>query len=64
MTPRRPDHDAPFQTIGQVADHYQTSERQVHRWITDGKLVVHRFGRMVRVHKKDRENFEKLHRCP
>ncbi len=64
MTSNKADRDAPFQTIGQVADHYQTSERQVHRWIKAGKLVVHRFGRMVRVYKKDRENFEKLHRCP
>ena len=53
-----------FSTIRETAEDFRTSERQVRRWIKAGDLVAHRFGRMVRIHRKDRDTFEKLHRCP
>lgn len=53
-----------FSTVEQIADRYQTSERQVRRWIKAGDLVAYRFGRMVRIHRNDRDTFEKLRRCP
>ena len=53
-----------YSTTRQIAEHFQTSERQVRRWIDAGDLVAHRFGRMVRIHRNDRDTFEKLHRCP
>ena len=63
MTPRRPDRDASFHTIGQVAERYQTTKRTVGRWIKAGDQVVHRFGGLVRIYQKDLDMFEKLHRC-
>ncbi len=61
---KKPDQPSEFSTIKQIAGRYQTNERQVRRWIEAGDLVVHRFGRMVRIHHKDRDTFEKVHRCP
>ncbi len=53
-----------FSTVEQLTDRYQTSERRVRRWIKSGDLVAHRFGRTVRIHHKDRDTFDKTHRCP
>ena len=64
MASTQADQESEFSTIKQIAERYQTNERQVRRWIEAGDLVVHRFGRMVRIHHKDRDTFEKVHRCP
>ena len=58
------DQPAAFSTIRQIAERYQTSERQVRRWIEAGDLVVHRYGRMVRIQRKDHDDFEKQRWCP
>ena len=63
MTEEGPDRVPLFSTVAQVADRHQTTERQVRRWIKAGELVVHRFGRLVRIHRNDLEIFEKLRRC-
>ena len=64
MTSKYAKPDPAYATIRKTAEHFQTTERQVRRWIEVGDLVAHRFGRMVRIHRKDRDTFEKLHRCP
>jgi len=38
-----------FYTVAQVADRLEVSRRTVYRWIADSLLVVHRFGRQIRV---------------
>ncbi len=53
-----------FSTSRETAEDFRTSERPVRRWIKAGDLVAHRFGRMVRISRKDRDAFEKLHRRP
>ena len=46
-----------FSKVRQVAEKTQYSERQVRRWIADGDLPVHRFGRSIRVSDEDLEVF-------
>jgi excisionase family DNA binding protein len=38
-----------FFTVAQVAEYLSVSERTVHRWIHDGELIAHHFGRAVRI---------------
>jgi excisionase family DNA binding protein len=38
-----------FYTVAQVAEYLSVSERTVRRWIHDGKLIAHHFGRAVRI---------------
>ena len=38
-----------FFTIEQVADEHEVAPRTVQRWIADGVLIAHRFGRAVRI---------------
>src|SRR5712671_855370 len=42
-----------FFTIEQVAEEHEVSPRTVQRWIAEGLLVVHRFGRAVRIAELD-----------
>ena len=46
-----------FSSIRKIAEKLYHSERQVRRWIADGDLPVHRFGRSVRVADADFEAF-------
>jgi excisionase family DNA binding protein len=46
-----------FSKVRQIAEKVDHSERQVRRWIADGDLAVHRFGRSVRVSDADLEAF-------
>ena len=48
---------ARFYTVAQVADLLEVSTRTVRRWIADGDLPVHRFGRAVRIEETDLRAF-------
>lgn len=52
----------PFWTIKGMAEDLDVSERTVHRWINAGDLIVHRFGRSVRIADNDRRAFLAAHR--
>ncbi len=51
-----------FWTVQGIAEHLDVSERSVHRWIDSGDLVVHRFGRSVRISDNDLRAFQAQHR--
>ncbi len=51
-----------FFTAPQVAQHLEVSPRTVRRWIEDGQLVAHRFGRSVRIAEYDLRRFLERHR--
>jgi excisionase family DNA binding protein len=51
-----------FFTVKQVAAELQVSTRTVWRWIDDGELPIHRFGRAVRIALTDYEAFLALRR--
>ncbi len=51
-----------FWTIQDLAKDLEVSERTVHRWIDAGDLIVHRFGRSVRIADHDRRAFLAAHR--
>ena len=51
-----------FWTIQDLAKDLEVSERTVHRWIDAGDLIVHRFGRSVRIADNDRRAFLAAHR--
>ncbi len=53
-----------FWTIQDLAKDLEVSERTVHRWIDAGDLIVHRFGRSVRIADNDRRAFLAAHRAP
>ena len=46
-------------TAKEVAGRLKVSERSVRRWIAEGDLCAHRFGRAVRVSEEDLVAFEK-----
>ncbi len=52
----------PMLSIKDVAEITGVATRTVSRWIAQGKLVVHRFGRAVRVAEADLKVFLALHR--
>lgn len=51
-----------FFRIAEVAEHLGVAIRTVHRWISAGDLVVHRFGGVVRVAESDLWAFVARHR--
>jgi excisionase family DNA binding protein len=46
-----------FYTVAQVANLLAVSRRSVRRWIAEGRLLAHRFGRQVRVSEIDLRAF-------
>jgi excisionase family DNA binding protein len=53
--------------VKEVAARYKVHERSVRRWIKQGLLRAHKFGRAVRIHEKDLADFERkcgCHRLP
>ncbi len=48
---------ARFYTVAQVAKLLEVSTRSVRRWIADGELRHHRFGRQVRISESDLRAF-------
>lgn len=55
--PRSPRPSLPYLTVKDIAAEFGVSARSVWRWIDDGDLVVHRFGRAVRIAPADRDSF-------
>lgn len=51
-----------FLRICEVADQLAVSSRTVRRWIEDGQLRAHRFGRAVRIAVSDLQFFLDEHR--
>jgi excisionase family DNA binding protein len=49
-------------TISAVAERLAVSARQVRRWIAEGKLPAHHFGRLVRIGEADLQLFLASHR--
>jgi excisionase family DNA binding protein len=49
-------------TANEIANRVKVSVRSVRRWIDQGDLRVHRFGRAVRVSSEDLEAFERQSR--
>jgi excisionase family DNA binding protein len=59
---RAGDNEIEFYTIDGVADALDVRDRTVRRWIKDRKLIAHRFGRVVRVARRDLLAFLAQHR--
>ena len=51
-----------FLTVRRVAEQVDHSERQVRRWIAAGELVVHHFGRSIRIAQADLDAFIAMRR--
>lgn len=51
-----------FFTVKAVAGQLSVSEKTVHRWIDDGKLRAHRFGRSLRISEDDVSAFTSARR--
>ena len=52
-SPKGPKPSSRFLTIHDVAERLGVCERTVQRWITDGQLVAHKFGHLVRISEAD-----------
>lgn len=48
-----------YQTVAEVANDLNVSEKHVRRLIKVGKLTCYRFGSALRIKRKDKEIFEK-----
>jgi excisionase family DNA binding protein len=46
-----------FFTVRQVAEMLAVSTRSIRRWISDGELLAHKFGRQVRISEIDLRDF-------
>jgi excisionase family DNA binding protein len=55
---------ARFYTVAQVAEMLGVSIRSVRRWIAQGDLRAHRFGRQVRISEVDLRTFVEGGRTP
>ena len=51
--------DTRWYTVNEIADRLKVSVRSVRRWIADGRLREHKFGRAVRIAEQDLIAFEK-----
>ena len=58
----RTGQDRPFHSVKQLAERWQTSEKSIRRFIEQGDLIAHRFGRQLRISDADRLAFERLNR--
>ena len=56
--PRKP--KMAFWTVNGIAEHLDVSTRTVHRWIADGDLIAHKFGRSTRVSDADLAGFIRI----
>ena len=52
-----------FFTVADIAERLDVCERTVRRWIDEGLLRVHRFGRTVRIAEADLAAFLAMHRA-
>ncbi len=51
------DHLDTFYHVKDVADVMMVSDRSVRRWIAEGDLKAHRFGRAIRISDQDLKDF-------
>jgi excisionase family DNA binding protein len=51
-----------FFTIAELANRWRCSEKKVRRMVDRGELVVHRFGRLLRVSARDLFTYERVNR--
>jgi excisionase family DNA binding protein len=58
MTIERKADGSEWFTVKEVAFRHKVHERSVRRWIKQGLLRAHKFGRAVRIHKEDLTDFE------
>ncbi len=49
-----------FWTVKGIADHLDVSTRTVMRWIADGDLIAHKFGRSTRISDADLADFIRI----
>ena len=49
-------------TIGQTAEVLQVSTKTIRRWIKNGDLIAHRFGRQLRIGESDLQAFIRMRR--
>lgn len=63
MKPNSPGTTPTFLTVREVATRWKSSERHIWRMIADGRLRVHRIGRLVRIALADIVLFEATS-CP
>ena len=52
-----------YWTVPEIADRWQSSERHVRRAIVSGQLIIHRFGRLVRVSDANLKACERMNRA-
>ena len=58
-----PTHTLPnLLTIGQTAEVLQVSTKTIRRWIKNGDLIAHRFGRQLRIGESDLQAFIRMRR--
>jgi excisionase family DNA binding protein len=60
--PRRSREPLRFFTVAEIAEVLGVSTRSIRRWIENCELVVHRFGRGVRISESDLKAFLAIHR--
>ncbi len=51
-----------FLTVGQVAARLEVSVKTIRRWVQNGDLAHHRFGRQVRISLADLRSFTEARR--
>ena len=52
-----------FHKLRDVAEQLGLSRRELYREVAEGHLVVHRFGRAIRVAESDRQRYIAARRC-
>ncbi len=51
-----------FWTTRDIAEHLGVCERTTRRWISNGELITHKFGRRIRISNVDYAAFLQRHR--
>ncbi len=54
--------DQEYVTPDEIAERFRVSRQAVYKWINEGKLEAHRFGRAVRVPRASVEQFREASR--
>ena len=52
----------PMLTVEEVANEFRVCTRSVRRWIAEGDLAIHKFGRAIRVARGDLDAFKRANR--
>ena len=62
MRPGKATVEKEFFSIAEVAEHLDVNARTIRRWIDNGDMVAHRFGRQLRISRADLEAFVRIRR--